>query len=338
MSNDIKVYKWDEISNDFNHSILLGNGASRAVDDSFSYANIFNKAQGEHISEEIKKIFEHFETDDFEYVLMLLWHSYHVNQSLGIKESKTDEAYKSLRDALIKTVRDIHPEHDSMLTHFITIYNFLKKFKTVLNLNYDLLVYWSMLYGKEKYHEQHFKDCFIHRIFKYDFENLRQPYGKAKDSTLVFYPHGSLILATNLHGQEEKIDKSGTKGLQLLELILENWKSGNCSPLFVSEGTSTQKERAVRRSSYLTTVYDRVIKEDIGETLVIYGWSASEQDKHIINALLSNKTLKKIAISINTQRGDVYEKCNRFHKNFKPNKEREICFFDAASKGCWIHE
>ena len=87
---------------------------------------------------------------------------------------------------------------------------FMKRFETVLSLNYDLLVYWAMLKGNDEYGNW-FKDGFIDEgRFDNDYEVLREPLG-AERATLVFYPHGNLILATDLIGDEVKLSRSGEK-------------------------------------------------------------------------------------------------------------------------------
>lgn len=48
-------------------------------------------------------------------------------------------------------------------------------------------------------------------------------------------------------------------------------------PVFVSEGTSHQKVAAIRRSHYLTNVYEEVLPA-IGESLVVYGWNFEERE------------------------------------------------------------
>ncbi len=44
---------------------------------------------------------------------------------------------------------------------------------------------------------------------------------------------------------------------------------------------------AIRRSHYLTNVYEEVLPA-IGESLVVYGWSFDERDQHVLNAISAN--------------------------------------------------
>ena len=68
-------------------------------------------------------------------------------------------------------------------------------------------------------------------------------------TTLVFYPHGNLVLATNFLGQETKI--CSDQQADLLENIIRQWKIEDSTPLFVSEGSSDQKLGAIHRNGYL---------------------------------------------------------------------------------------
>ncbi len=106
-------------------------------------------------------------------------------------------------------------------------------------------------------------------------EYLRRPYGQAAGATLVFYPHGSLAVARDYLGDETKLAVDAGAAGDLLDTITLRWSSGNYVPVFVSEGTSKQKIAAIRRSHYLTNVYEEVLPS-LGESLVMYGWSFDE--------------------------------------------------------------
>ncbi len=228
------LHNWAEIRKHFRQNLLLGNGASIAIDSRLSYRSLYEQVcNSGKLNDELLGMFEHFETSNFEFILKLLLEASQVNKALSIEDDKTKEYYYELRDALISTIRDIHPTYASV-EHLLTpIANFLMNFKTVLSLNYDLLVYWSMLVGNGNLECQWFKDCFDNRKFKKDFHFLYTPYPPAKGSTLVFYPHGSLFLATDIYSDEVKLSR--TTEDYLLETILSEWQEKDYIPLFVSE-------------------------------------------------------------------------------------------------------
>ncbi len=73
---------------------------------------------------------------------------------------KINNSYQQVREALVKTVRKIHPEYDKVADRLPIIAKFMKKFRTVFSFNYDLLTYWAMLVGKDE-GDHEFKDCYI---------------------------------------------------------------------------------------------------------------------------------------------------------------------------------
>ncbi|MBA3389013.1 MAG: DUF4917 family protein [Rubrobacter sp.] len=78
------------------------------------------------------------------------------------------------------------------------------------------------------------------------------------------------------------------------------FKSGvTRSPLFVSEGTSQEKMRVISGSPYLSFAYRNL--EESERRLVIYGWSMSSQDVHMLTALSPqrrNRPKRTLAVSI----------------------------------------
>ncbi|MBD1865113.1 MULTISPECIES: DUF4917 family protein [Trichocoleus] len=333
------IHQWNEISNSFKQGLILGNGASIAVHGQFNYKNLFQNAiERGFISEDIEKIFSHLETEDFELVLKLLWHTYSINQALDIQDGRTNLAYQLVRDALIKAVREIHINYDDVKENDLpNIASFLRGFKTIVSLNYDLLVYWAMMYNNDQIgQEKIFKDCFLDSKFRDDWQFFRKPH-RREDPVLVFYPHGNLSLVTNIFGEEIKV-KSNKR--QLLETIISKWERGSHTPLFVSEGNSEQKASAIQRSPYLRTVYQEVLR-NLGSNIAIYGWSMNDQDQHILKAISQGRNkVKALAISVRTNSGSIEEKCNEITKKVKTfliDPELEIIFFDSASEGCWVN-
>ncbi len=338
----MEIHTWQDISKEYiGGSLLLGNGASIAIDACFKYRSLFEAAnEAGRITEDIQKLFDYSETEDFELVLSSLAHARYVNEALGIEEERTDEAYTGLRQALIDTIRDIHPTYEEIEDYFPVVTEFLKGFKTVFSLTYDLVLYWAMLKENEELGGARFKDCFLHQRFEHDWPYLRTPREPAENVTLVFYPHGNLALASDsLHGDEFKIAAAEAP---LLEEIFDHWMSGQVTPLFVSEGTSKQKIRAISRSDYLGTVLNDVLPKITDNSFVIYGSSLSDNDDHIINQLVHTK-IDRIAVSVHC---DDEKEAQNYAEQTKQKISRiweeahrempEVEFFDAQSKDCWI--
>lgn len=344
---EYKIHEWKDIKRNFSRStLIIGNGASIALDPSFSYKSLMEYAESnQKLTQDVLKLFNYFNTNDFEHVLRLVWHAAVVNKVLEITDQRTKEAYENVRNALIDTVRTIHSGWTEISLHFNSLYNFTKEFRTIISLNYDLILYWIVMYGNQINDGHTFKDCFISSEFREDWKTLRISNGEATN-TLVFYPHGNLCLVRNINDQESKARARNLN--DLLSSILNLWMSEHFVPLFICEGTKEKKMEAIKRSPYLNTVYSEVLPDIWSESwlepdrynLVIYGWSIGEHDHHIIEKILENApnhSFLKIAVALYNP---TYNECYRIEKVIKealayPNLKIEIYFFNSTDSGCW---
>lgn len=328
----LEIKKWSEIKDRFRDGLILGNGASIAVHDGFGYESLYREAQQRKFLDETAiSVFKAFGKDqyDFELVLRRLWYARQVNEALGLSGNaveKVDDAYQAIRKALIETVRDTHVGYEDASQYFDPIAKFVQGFRTVLSLNYDLVLYWALMYGNNvklgKY-----RDCFRYDtsgrlVLDSDWEKYREDGG----TTLCFYPHGNLVLGRTVADDELKVKAGGSN---LLETVFEKWQAGDVLPVFVCEGTSEQKQRSINGSSYLRQVQSKAFDE-IRESIVIYGWRMGPQEQHIIEQILESKP-KALAISV---RGDNQETVRRANELFS-GKIESLVFFDANSPGAW---
>lgn len=341
---DYRIYKFNEIVPDQdlrNATLILGNGSSIAVNSSFSYTNLFEKACNDSILNQISKdLFETLATTDFELVMNKLRQAYIINKVLQLDSGDVAlHTYNNIRQSLIKTIKEIHVQYADAAFRIDSIRKFLEKFKTVISLNYDLLVYWAIMASNDR-KPYKMKDCFTNHIdgnlgFEYDIEKLRETYGDVSDPTLVFYPHGNLILASNENNDELKIRIRNDTNL--FDAIGDKWEH-NYVPLFVSEGSSEQKLKAIRRSTYLNFIYENVLSH-LEPTVIIYGWKLAEQEQHLIKKIFSNNKISNVYISMylesNPEPIDEQERIVSMLN--RENGNMNIKFFDAASKNCWCN-
>lgn len=296
-----------------------------AIHRGFGYASLFEAAQeNAFITPEVAAVFAAFGVNDFELVLRRLWQAKVVNDTLGIAAGRVEEAYVQVRTALIKTVRHVHISHDDAAVHLKPIYTFMQGFKTVVSLNYDLIVYWAAMQSRDALGGW-FKDCFVNGIFNEDWETMRRPW-RAAGATLFFYPHGNLALAREIDDNEGKLHARG----DLLSHVLAVWESGAAVPLFVCEGTSEHKVKSIRTSPYLQRVNREVIPS-IENSLVIYGWGLAEQEQHILNSL-KQSSCKRVAVSVY---GRNEEYLRHAEQTLHGIGVTEVVFFDSMSSGCW---
>jgi hypothetical protein len=323
-----EIVQWQTIKGRFDDGLLLGNGASRNVHPGFDYVSLHEKAvELGYVNDAVRNVFDGFGTTDFELVLRRLWQAKLVNEALAIPHGKVESAYADVRTALIETVRATHVSHTEAKPHLELIYPFLQQFKIVVSLNYDLIVYWAAMLGNDALGTW-FKDAFNGGCFRDNWAEVRAPLLPANGSTLYFYAHGNLVLEQEKAGGERKIPGNGTG---LLEAILARWNSGSSVPLFVCEGASEHKMRAIASSSYLQRVFREVIPS-VSESWVIYGWSMREQDQHIVKQLIS-PSVERIAVSVFKKNQDFVRHAKGVLESRGFNKE--IVFFDSASTGCW---
>lgn len=329
------IVKWSEIESQFeNGSLLLGNGASRAISSKFSYESLFQAAiDNDYLTESVQEVFSKFGEDDFEVVLRRLWQAKLVNEALNIENFEVDAAYENVRNSLISTVRTVHVTYEDLEPHLHHIVSFSKKFKTIISLNYDLILYWAAMYGNNNFNGKGlgnwFKDCFNGGPFRDDWEEMRCDYG-AKGTTLFFYPHGNLVLYRKNFSTERKLIAGAGSGL--LESILESWEGGKRVPLFVCEGVQENKKASIGSSDYLERIFYEVIPS-LEDSLVVYGWAFGDQDEHILDQIKKSK-ISKVAVSIRNGNQSSVEVAQR---NLLGIGITDIIFFDANSEGCWIH-
>ena len=324
----MNLKKWNDIKEDFRDALIIDNGASIAIHKDFNYPNLWGEAvKRNRISIELQDLADRLETGkNFEALLSPLLLAETINDTFKVKgKSIITKSYDKHRRALIDTVRDIHCCHGNVKQYLPRAADFLKHFQTVFSLNYDLLIYWAIMRGKN---HKVVKDCFDNGSFTDDWEDWRR-----NNRTLVFYPHGGLQFARWSDDTETKLDTT-TSADNLLEHVLKTWRQKSVEPLVVAEGGSKQKMRSIKRSNYLSTVY-RDILPNCGPTLVIYGWSINKKlDGHLLRQIQKGG-YKKVAVAVHKpSTRNIKEFMARAKKNIGI---QNIIFFDAESAGCWIY-
>lgn len=334
-----EIVPWGEIAETYcDGAIILGNGASIAVSQSFDYGSLLRHVrEADMLAPDVEELFHVFGTEDFELLLRILRQANYVNEHLKLEDTRTLQAYQGIRDCLIRAVRDVHPSYADIRHYLPRMYSFLKQFRTVFSLNYDLLVYWVVTYGLNIEDGHRFKDCFVDGTFDERWRRLRNPAPRRPEEaiTLIFYPHGNLALYRDIDGWEGKVRRQSD---YLLDEISNQWCNNQNVPLFVSEGESKQKISSIRQSHYLSTVYDDVLTS-IGPTLTLFGWGLGEQDRHMLRRMREG-SIKRVAVSV-FRNDQAY--CERARSLIRADLEDpedpedpEIVFFDSESPGCWI--
>lgn len=273
-----------------NRGLLIGNGFSIAASPRFKYSSIFNCADFSKISW-VKNIFTSLSTENFELILNMLKSAQLVNKAAGnIEESENDaKAHSALVDIFIDTLGEIHPDNKIIYRSFecITVEQFeangkfLEKFNVIFSLNYDILLYWSILENKLEYK---FKDNFSIKDRNRSGLSFNESF---LNCTSLWYLHGALHLRTDSKGMAYKI--VANQDSSILNQLKESMSLFEY-PTIVFEGSDEEKQLSINSNRYLS-IANKVFSNSYG-ALFTYGFSFNENDDHIIEAI------KKSAISV----------------------------------------
>jgi len=330
----MKIYKWKDIQKDFQDTIIIGNGGSIAVNECFKYPSIYEYALKEKLfSSKTIKLFEAFETKNFELVLKYILHAKTVNKILDIQDKNLNEQYENIKSDLINIIQKIHPEYSEIKHQLPTINQFLQKFKKVITLNYDLVLYWAIMFDNNNFID-YFTRQKQYSPLEFDVSMSRL------NRTEVFYLHGNLMLGKNRYGNTVKHEANNE--FNLIDSISNSWEEIQTTPLFVSEGSSDNKLSYIQNHHYLNHIYNNILPCHNHQNITIYGWSFSEQDEHILKKILGfrcryEKVIrKKIAISVfkNNEKECLHIQ-NAIKDICASTLEPEIIFFHSNSDGCW---
>ncbi|WP_338526786.1 DUF4917 family protein [Pseudomonas batumici] len=314
---DAALEDWNALRAEIPFSgLLIGNGASRAMWQAFAYDSLFEKAQTTRnrplgLSE--LAVFKALDTSNFEQVLSALKSTIRVNAALTISSSSPRNRYFAIKEALIHAIRSVHIPWKLVQPESLARINTeLSRYRTLYSTNYDLLAYWAIMQAPES-----FDDLFRPDDSSFDLG--------ATDShgTRVLYLHGGLHLVKNLDGSTRKLTSSEST---LLGSFAVNTLGD--VPLFVSEGNTQDKLKAIRHSDYLSYCYGQLAGHQ--DALCIFGHNLGEQDRHIVQALLDAR-IKTLAISIYPRSQAFIQHQKRHFSQLFEGREVTLRFFDAKS-------
>lgn len=288
---DIQIVSFDELmgvlSGENNNSLLLGNGFSVACrPDIFRYDAIFDRVIADLPSKDvnrIKTVFDTFGTRDFEKVIFSLERFADIGPEYRLSKKSSTALLsdaKVLRDKLVDGIAKSHPEGPYEIddTEFASCARFLTKFNSIYTINYDLLLYWTVL----NQNLTQFTDGFGEPEEK-DADYVEWELG-GETSAKMHYLHGALHLF-DMGSSVRKVSWCRT-GKTLKEQVIEQLRYGKF-PLFVAEGDADSKMRAINSNGYLARTYRSF--QSKGGHLVVFGCSFSDNDTHIVRAIEQGK-------------------------------------------------
>jgi len=340
--------------------LLLGNGFSIAcIPTIFTYQSLYSEADFSK-TPKIKQVFEKLKTTDFEIVIKsleqtaLMLEIYRPERKILIARLRKDA--EKVKELLIQTIANNHPAtpQDIPDKKFRACRNFLSNFYLeggkVYTLNYDLLLYWTLMHDKDDKAltlnpcDGFGRETFIDngQVEVSDYVTW-QGTSNARNQT-TFYLHGALhLFDVGADLQKYTWIDTGIPLVDQTRLALENDKF----PVFVSEGDSTKKMKNITHSAYLYHNYKsfNAICSNVSggkapnTCLFTYGVSFAENDNHILN-IIALGTIKHIYVGLygdssSATNKDIIKKVNKLGANRSNRFPLTITYFDAESANVW---
>ena len=326
--------KFEEVIKKTNNPrLLLGNGFSMAYDKKrFSFTSLLESATKSKIIKKndfVYKVFKKLETADFESVMKILDDSQKIIEVYNGGEKlikKINKDSSQLKSYLVAIITNNHPDvcTDIPEENKKACIDFLKSFRGIYTLNYDLLLYWATMHDNS----QEFTDGFGENE-----ESIHEDYViyKNKHGMKVHYLHGGLHI---FDAGSEIIKKTYSKtNVRLVDQIKENLDR-NIYPIFISEGDSKQKLTKILHNSYLNHCYKSL--RTIGGDLVILGTQLKKNDTHILEVIFENR-VKNIYIGVIDSESIQHIKTNIdiYNKNKTESKKKNLHLYDYRTANIW---
>lgn len=321
--NLLGIREWKWISKNYDKpNLLLGNGFSVNIADQFNYKSLFEEFI-KNADKEFSALFKMFGTTNFEIIQEYLTHSTKVNQIFDLETERIFKAIENLKNGLIKTINKVHPRFKEIDLNQIDrlTKQLVDDFGDVYSLNYDMFLYHLIMHSVDLYKQSErevaYQDYFWGNSNSETIEFV--PFQNLKHYKHVYYLHGALCYFKNDIIDYKILRKPA---IELIEVIENKIREGKF-PLFVSEGTSSDKLKSIGRSNYLNFCL-RKLKTDKAP-LLVFGTSLSSNDKHIVDAICQNNRDLIIAVYIGNKTETIL---NREVAEFKEMFDKKCLSID----------
>lgn len=313
--------------------LLVGNGFSIGAHEGFRYDSLYSESKDDLSANSIA-IFENYGTTNFEQVLQKLHEADWIADAYGLYNADGSHIIKddhnAIKSALISAVESIHPTQANLEEYALeNAVTFLRKFKSVFSICYDLLLYWAMnIYAPDEYYFQDGFDGMGESIFT---GRIRQ------NKVFVYFLHGALHLIRE-KGIVRKLVR--TEESLILEQVREYISKGTY-PLIVTEGNPGEKRVGIEASSYLSWAFRRF--QNVRGTLFTYGTSLSDPDDHIRDAIIQNFHLRSLYVGIHPEASQskryalmsIAERLKEHRAELPHSKSLSVEFYDSATAPVW---
>lgn len=331
--------------------LLLGNGFSISCRaDIFHYGSLFAQADFSQVPE-VVAVFESLSTQDFEAAIRALENAIRILPAYvphgAAAIAKMQEHAAALKEILVQTIAGNHPNVPAEIADekFWACRRFLAHFLAndgqVFTLNYDLLLYWTLMHEDMPFGDPiplAKNDGFGNDEDDPDADYVVWQGETGAHDARVHFLHGALHLFDS--GAELKKYTWIRKGVPLVEQAREAIHH-NAYPLFVAEGTSAQKKSKIRHNAYLYQGFKQLtanVKQG-RHCFFIFGHSLADSDDHILNRLARGRFPKLyVGIYGDPDSADNRRIMARAEGLAAQRHERwplEIAFYGAASANVW---
>jgi hypothetical protein len=250
-------------------------------------------------------------------------------------EAETDA--DALREVLVAAVANSHPDrpHNIELDEYIKCREFLRGYKSINTLNYDLLLYWTLMQNELGDGEFFCDDGFRKPAEDREADYVSWDPDNSKGQN-VRYLHGALHLFDT--GTEMKKFTWVHTHVPLIEQIRDALKN-EFYPVFVSEGTSNEKVDRIRHNDYLCKMYRSFT--EIKGSLVVFGHSLDASDDHIFNDRIGRHG--KTSCLYVSLHGDasspsnkaIIQRASALSSMRTTRRRLEVKYFDADTASVW---
>ena len=300
-------------------TLLVGNGLSINVWPSFNYGSLFREAQ---LPEDAKAIFTAIESTNFEEALRRLAEARTILDAANKEVSWIDPLYTAIRDRLFMAVHQVHiPWNNLPDSTKLAIGTHLCTYQSIFTTNYDLILYWARM------HVDDLPGARTADLMWGPGGTFDRHSDLWEDWTGIYYLHGGLHLWRSR--STGTVGKWQHQGSNILEQVANGYDAAtDRQPLFVSEGSSVDKLRAIQTSEYLSIVARKLV-DDTKDT-VVFGSALSASDNHIVEALAAGAS-RRIAISVCVD-GQSTEQIVQLKADMHSKlRGHTLLFFDSAT-------
>lgn len=324
-------------------SLLLGNGFSVAYDHNiFSYNALYDFFASKDDAL-MNKLFSVIKTKNFELVMQQLDTTLALVDAFGSDPTlrqQIQSASQNLKETLLKSVQELHPEHvyklpdekSAACASFLSY--FLDSGGQIYTTNYDLLLYWVLMrqgvinpndgFGRELVNPVEVSEGA-------DPEWSELFWGPNQAGQNVHYLHGALHL---FDAGSAIVKEQYSYERYLLQNITARLNAGEY-PIFVTAGTGDEKLEHIRHNQYLSHCYDRL--STVEGSLVTFGFNFGGYDEHVIEAInRAAKANTKMPPKLWSIYIGAYSEADVDHIRSIENKfHPKVRVFDAKTANVW---